>query len=218
LPCWSQTRMPLPSTMMRGSGGFKGLCCIRWCQTWARSASTTAERSLWPSTKSPSPISSNGRCRSSTPRSRGHVRRRSLGVDINWVSFDTGTAMSAAMASGDVQIAVSQGVPPFVVATSAGQDLQILDVACQLFGQRQLRRGRGAGDRQADNAGRTGRQEGRRAARHRGALRLPQADGHFGVDISTMEIVDMAPPTARRRFAQGNRSTWSAAGAARCAA
>ena len=34
-----------------------------------------------------------------------------MGVKINWVSFDTGTAMSAAMASGDVQISVSQGVP-----------------------------------------------------------------------------------------------------------
>ena len=33
------------------------------------------------------------------------------------------------MASGDVQISVSQGLPPFVVATSGGQDLQILDVA-----------------------------------------------------------------------------------------
>ena len=52
-----------------------------------------------------------------------------MGVKVNWVSFDTGTAMSAAMASGDVQIAVSQGVPPFVVAVSAGQDLQIVDVA-----------------------------------------------------------------------------------------
>ncbi|NCM97920.1 MAG: taurine ABC transporter substrate-binding protein, partial [Rhodobacterales bacterium] len=52
-----------------------------------------------------------------------------LGVKINWRAFDTGTAMSAAMASGDVQIAVSQGVPPFVIATSAGQDLQIIDVA-----------------------------------------------------------------------------------------
>ena len=52
-----------------------------------------------------------------------------MGVKVNWVSFDTGTAMSAAMASGDVQISVSQGVPPFVVAASAGQDLQILDVA-----------------------------------------------------------------------------------------
>ncbi|NNK15691.1 MAG: taurine ABC transporter substrate-binding protein, partial [Sulfitobacter sp.] len=35
-----------------------------------------------------------------------------LGKKINWVSFETGTAMSAAMASGDVQISVSQGVPP----------------------------------------------------------------------------------------------------------
>ena len=37
-----------------------------------------------------------------------------LGETVNWVSFDAGTAMSAAMASGDVQISVSQGVPPFV--------------------------------------------------------------------------------------------------------
>lgn len=33
------------------------------------------------------------------------------------------------LASGDVQLSVSQGVPPIVVAASGGQDLQILDVA-----------------------------------------------------------------------------------------
>jgi len=37
--------------------------------------------------------------------------------------------MSAVMASGDIDKSVSQGVPPFVVATTAGQDLQIIDVA-----------------------------------------------------------------------------------------
>ncbi|MEL7303579.1 MAG: taurine ABC transporter substrate-binding protein, partial [Pseudomonadota bacterium] len=42
------------------------------------------------------------------------IYEKELGVKINWRSFDTGTAMSAAMASGDVQISVSQGVPPFV--------------------------------------------------------------------------------------------------------
>ena len=52
-----------------------------------------------------------------------------LGMKVNWVSFETGTAMSAAMASGDVHLSVSQGVPPFVVAASGGQDLQVLDVA-----------------------------------------------------------------------------------------
>ena len=36
-----------------------------------------------------------------------------LGVPVNWVSFDTGVAMSAAMASGDVDIAYSQGLVPF---------------------------------------------------------------------------------------------------------
>ena len=35
-----------------------------------------------------------------------------LGVKINWVSFESGVKMSAAMASGDVQLSVSQGVPP----------------------------------------------------------------------------------------------------------
>ena len=55
---------------------------------------------------------------------------KALGLEVNWVSFESGTAMSAAMASGDVQMAVSQGATPLVVATSAGQDLQILSIQC----------------------------------------------------------------------------------------
>ena len=52
-----------------------------------------------------------------------------LGAKVNWVSFDTGTAMSAAMASGDVQLSVSQGVPmPAILyqdaSTSLGAPLQ----------------------------------------------------------------------------------------------
>ncbi|MEM9776020.1 MAG: ABC transporter substrate-binding protein, partial [Chloroflexota bacterium] len=52
-----------------------------------------------------------------------------LGMKVNWVSFDTGVAMSAAMASGDVQIAYSQGLVPFANAVSAGVDLQMVGVA-----------------------------------------------------------------------------------------
>ena len=126
-----------------------------------------------------------------------------LGLKVNWVSFDTGTAMSAAMASGDVQIAVSQGVPPFVVATSAGQDLQIVDVAvsyadndnCVVASKHEIDK---------DSAGEL---EGKKVgvpigtAAHYGFLKQM---GHFGVDISTMEIVDMAPPDGAAAFAQGN--------------
>ncbi|MEM0989545.1 MAG: ABC transporter substrate-binding protein [Pseudomonadota bacterium] len=126
-----------------------------------------------------------------------------LGMKVNWVSFDTGTAMSAAMASGDVQISVSQGVPPFVVATSAGQDLQILDVAvsyadndnCVVQSELEI-------DKSS-----AGELEGKKVgvpigtAAHYGFLKQM---AHFGVDISTMEIVDMAPPDGAAAFAQDN--------------
>jgi len=126
-----------------------------------------------------------------------------LGVEINWVSFDTGTAMSAAMASGDVQLSVSQGVPPFVVATSAGQDLQMLDVAvsyadndnCVVRSDLEIDASTAAdlaGSKVAVPLG---------TAAHYGFLR--QMD-HFGVDVSSLEIVDMAPPDSAAAIAQGS--------------
>lgn len=126
-----------------------------------------------------------------------------LGVKVNWVSFDTGTAMSAAMAAGDVQIAVSQGVPPFVVATSAGQDLQIIDVAvsysdndnCVVQSALEIDKTNAAelaGKKVAVPLG---------TAAHYGFLKQMN---HFGVDLASLEIVDMAPPDGSAAFAQGS--------------
>lgn len=56
---------------------------------------------------------------------------KELGVKVNWRAFDNGNAMSAAMASGDVQIAYSQGFVPFVVAVSKGLPLKIVGVAVE---------------------------------------------------------------------------------------
>ncbi len=125
-----------------------------------------------------------------------------LGMKVNWVSFDTGTAMSAAMASGDVQIAVSQGVPPFVIATSAGQDLQAIDVAvsyadndnCVVAAGLEIDKDSAselAGKKVAVPLG---------TAAHYGFLR--QMD-HFGVDVGSLEVVDMAPPEGAAALAQG---------------
>ena len=125
-----------------------------------------------------------------------------LGMPINWVSFDTGTAMSAAMASGDVHISVSQGIPPFVVAASAGQDLQVLDVAvsyaendnCVVASALEIDATSAAelaGKKVAVPLG---------TAAHYGFLR--QMD-HFGVDVSTLEVVDMAPADGAAAIAQG---------------
>jgi len=125
-----------------------------------------------------------------------------LGMTVNWRAFDTGTAMSAAMASGDVQLSVSQGVPPFVVATSAGQDLAIVDVAVS-YSENDNCVVAEALEIDKTNAKEL---EGKKAAvplgtaAHYGFLNQMN---HFGVDISTMDVVNMAPPEGAAAIAQG---------------
>lgn len=126
-----------------------------------------------------------------------------LGTKVNFRAFETGTAMSAAMASGDVQFAVSQGVPPFVVAVSGGQDIQTLDVAvsysdndnCVVSSALEIDKNSAselAGKKVAVPLG---------TAAHYGFLR--QMD-HFGVDLASLEIVDMAPPEGAVALSQGD--------------
>lgn len=52
-----------------------------------------------------------------------------LGVKVNWKSFGSGNDMSAAMASGDVQISYSQGLIPFIVAVSKGLPIRTVGIA-----------------------------------------------------------------------------------------
>ena len=131
------------------------------------------------------------------------IYEEELGMPVNWVSFDTGTAMSAAMASGDVDISVSQGVPPFVVAASAGQDIQIVDVAvsysdndnCVVRSDLEITADSAselAGKRVAVPLG---------TAAHYGFLKQME---HFGVDPASMDIVDMAPAESAAALEQGS--------------
>lgn len=131
------------------------------------------------------------------------IYEKELGVKINWRSFDAGTAMSAAMASGDVHISFSQGIPPFVVATSAGQDLQVVDVAVSYSENDNcvVRSGLEIDKMNAKEL--EGKEVGvpLGTAAHYGFLK--QMD-HFGVNVSTMKVVDMAPPDGAAAFANGN--------------
>lgn len=126
-----------------------------------------------------------------------------LGMDIKWVAIDAGTAMSAAMASGNVQISFSQGIPPFTVAASAGQDLQIVDVAVA-YAENEGCVVRGSLEIDKSNAKEL---EGKQAgvplgtAAHYSFLKQM---AHFGVNTSTMKIVDMAPADSAAAFASGN--------------
>ena len=127
---------------------------------------------------------------------------KEMGVDINWVSFESGVKMSAAMASGDVQISVSQGVPPFVVAASAGQDIQIVDVAVS-YAENDNCVVATALEIDKDSAGELA---GKKVAvplgtpAHYGFLRQM---GHFGIDLASLQIVDMAPPEGAAALSQG---------------
>ena len=109
--------------------------------------------------------------------------------------------MSAAMASGDVQIAFSQGVTPFLVATAAGQDLQVVDIAvgysdsdnCVVRSELEIDASNVAeelvGKKVAVPLG---------TAAHSGFLAQM---AHFGISEDDLTIVDMTPDAAAPAFA-----------------
>lgn len=128
---------------------------------------------------------------------------KELGVKVNWRSFDTGVAMSAAAAAGDVHFLVSQGVPPFVTATSAGQNLKAVDIAvsysendnCVVRADLEITK-----DNVQDLKGKkVGVPLG--TAAHYGFLKQIE---HFGISTTDLQIVDLAPPDGAAAIAQGN--------------
>lgn len=129
---------------------------------------------------------------------------KELGVKVNWRSFDTGVAMSAAAAAGDVQFLVSQGVPPFVTATSAGQDLKAIDIAVS-YSDNDNCVARSDLEITKENASTEliGKKVGVPigTAAHYGFLKQIE---HFGLTADQLNIVDLAPPDGAAAIAQGN--------------
>ena len=128
---------------------------------------------------------------------------KALGKKVNWVSFESGAAMSAAMVTGRIQIALSQGASSFVMAASGGQDIQVVDIAVSYsendncvvatgleidkFSTSEL-----AGKTVAVPLG---------TAAHYGFLRQM---AHFGVDVTSMSIVDLSPAEGAAALSQGS--------------
>ena len=54
---------------------------------------------------------------------------KAMGVDVNWVDFSTGVAMTEAMLSGDIDISYSQGLAPFVTAIQQGAPIKMVGIA-----------------------------------------------------------------------------------------
>lgn len=126
-----------------------------------------------------------------------------LGLTVNWRAFETGTAMTAAMASGDVHIAYSQGLVPFTVATSQGLPLKMVGVAVSYAENDNCVVHADAGITQ-DNAGDL---EGQRVSAPLGTVahyKMLRTLDHLGVDIGALQLVDMAPADGAAALARGD--------------
>lgn len=54
-----------------------------------------------------------------------------LGVPVNWTAFDTGTQMTEAFLAGEIDLAYSQGLAPFIAAVNADTPISTVAVAVQ---------------------------------------------------------------------------------------
>lgn len=126
-----------------------------------------------------------------------------MGVKVNWVSFDTGVAMSAAMASGDVHIAYSQGLVPFANAVTAGLPLKLVGVAVSYAENDNCVVATDAGIT-ADNATDL---NGSKVAVPIGTVahyKMLREMEHLGVDVASLELVDLAPADGAAALQRGD--------------
>ena len=126
---------------------------------------------------------------------------KAMGVDVNWVDFTTGTAMTEAMLAGDIDISYSQGLAPFVTAIQQGAPLKMVGIAVvyeanDCFVKNDL----GIDSSNASEL------EGKTVAVPLNTMAdyaFRSYMTHLGVDISTMQIVDQAPPDGAKSLADG---------------
>ena len=128
---------------------------------------------------------------------------REMGVRVNWHAFDDGNEMSAAMASGDVQIAYSQGLVPFVVAVSHGLKLKLIGVAVSYAEADNCVVSEASGITVANARELEGRKVGTPIGNvtHYKLLRMLD---HLGVDASKVDVVPMNGADAAAAFARGD--------------
>ena len=118
-----------------------------------------------------------------------------LGLKVNWVALADGTEMTAAMASGDVQIAYAQGQLPFLVGISSGNDLSMVAIAASYPENDNCIVRDDTGITQANAV----QLAGRKIAIQLGSIthyRLLKILDHLGLDATEVKIVPMPDDAA----------------------
>ncbi len=128
---------------------------------------------------------------------------KELGLKVNWRAFGNGNEMSAAMASGKVQLAYSQGLVPFVVAVSNGLKLKLIGVAVSYAAADNCVVSKASGITKANAKELEGKKVGTPIGNvtHYKLLRVLD---HLGVDATKVNIVQMNGADAAVAFARGD--------------
>ena len=126
---------------------------------------------------------------------------KAMGVKVNWTDFKTGVAMTEAMLSGDIDIAYSQGLAPFVTAIQQGAPLKMVGIAVVYEANDGfVKNGLGISSSNASEL------EGKKVAVPLNTMAdfaFRSYMSHLKVDISTMKIVDQAPADGAQSLADG---------------
>lgn len=125
-----------------------------------------------------------------------------MGVDVKWTDFSTGVQMTEAMLAGDIDIAYSQGLAPFVTAIQQGAPLKMVSVAVVYEANDCFVK-----DSLGISSSNASELEGKTVAVPLNTM----ADFSFrkqmaalDVDISTMTVVDQAPADGAVSLADGS--------------
>ncbi len=128
---------------------------------------------------------------------------KKMGMKVNWRSFDDGNAMTAAMVSGDIDIAYSQGFVPFVIGVTKGVDLKLVGVAMTYAENDNCVVHKDAGITK-ENAKEL---EGKKVALFTAGVthyKMLKTLKHLNVDVSKVKILSMSNPDAAAAMARGD--------------
>ncbi len=128
---------------------------------------------------------------------------KAMGVEVEWRAFDSGTAMSAAMASGDVDMAYSQGLVPFTVAVSQGLPIKMIGIAVSYAENDNCVVGKSTNITQ-DNAQQL---QGQAVAVPFGTVahyKMLRVMAHLDVDSTKIRLLDMPPADGAAALARGD--------------
>ena len=142
-----------------------------------------------------------------TPNQESKVKKiydKEMEAKVRWTNFATGTQMIEAMMAGDIDIAYSPGLTPFVNAVNAKAPVTMVGVAVlyQMGGTRCI-----VSNSSGITKANAKKLEGKKAAIPIGTMAeavFKQVMSSLGVNYKRIKVIDMAPKDGAKALAKGD--------------